>query len=109
MDRLRKSRAVRTVIATLCVVLVMVATTAEAGHSCESPLAQPHGKTDVRTIAGGAVPCLLCLGVHSPSLAAPISAVAPDLLTYEVATSILPDAHPSVAEFALYTRPPPAL
>jgi hypothetical protein len=99
----------RALVAVCCIALVLIATTAEAGHSCEPVPVQTHHGSQVNAVLSNGGPCLLCLGVHSPGLAAPISPLAPVLISTEIPAAILPNQRGSLSVFALYIRPPPAL
>jgi hypothetical protein len=95
--------------AVLCVALVLMATTAEAAHFHQlDALARPQ---QIKT-SGAVTPahggCLLCVGAHSPGLAAPFLPVLPRSVSSEAATTPPPLRLQSFYSFALHVRPPPA-
>jgi hypothetical protein len=102
-------RALSAWIAALCIVFTLVTTSVEAGHACDLGLHGGAPQIDTRTADGPIHPaaCLLCLGLHSPGLAAPIAPMLPQIVTAATAPVTAPAHRPLLEIFALQVRPPP--
>jgi len=82
---------------------------AQAAHLCATqPTSIQHGFTSAEGVSAAAVPCLLCLSLHAPSLAAPAVFVIADRGSAPAVTASSPLRRNSLQSFALYVRPPPA-
>ena len=99
----------RAALAALCACVVLLTGCAQAAHFCASgagSLSQP-GFNNADSSAAR-VPCLLCLSLQAPSLAALTVSVLP---VGNSSAAVVPRTQlrrGTIQSFALYVRPPPA-
>ncbi len=100
-------RALTSLIALICVAVLLVATEAEAAHACERPspgIPQAGIDTGENAVRG---PCLICASAHSPSLATASLEFLPELNVSQ-AVPLQPALRRQMLDsFALHVRPPP--
>ncbi len=91
----------------LASVLLLVAC-AQAAHFC-GPAAGPPSQPGFSNVdrSSPRVPCLLCVSLHAPSLAAPTVSVLPAGDSSAAVVILQPVRRSALQSFALYVRPPP--
>ncbi len=110
MDSLRVDRrgSIRRGLALLCVVAVAMVTTAAAAHVCElAGLCGRQFKTSV-VVGPDHGPCLICVGAHSPGLAALASPFSPSLTIAAAEPGRPVGAPQSFQGLPRHIRPPPS-
>jgi hypothetical protein len=91
-----------------CAGVLLLAGYAQAAHLCAiQPTPSQHGFTSVDGLSAP-VPCLLCLSLHAPSLAAPAVFLLPVRSSSQAIVVPQPVFRSNMQSFALYVRPPPA-
>ena len=95
--------------ACLCIGVLLMATFAQALDSCEfAPLRTTHHFCADYSAQSASNICLICASAHTPSLAAPVSALLAPACVSDVCASLRESSTPALHIFALYVRPPPA-
>lgn len=94
--------------ASLCIGVLLMSTLAQALDSCEfAPLRTTHHFCADYSAQSAANICLICASAHTPSLAAPLSAVLAPARVNDVCGSLRESSSSALHIFALYVRPPP--
>ena len=99
----------RTALAFFCSSVLLLAGCVQAAHFCAPAVGTPSqpGFSNVDR-SSPRVPCLLCLGLHAHSLAAPTVSVLPASAPSAAIVILQPVRKSGIQSFALYIRPPPA-
>jgi hypothetical protein len=99
----------RTALAFFCASVLLLAGCVQAAHFCAPAVGTPSqpGLSNVDR-SSPRVPCLLCIGLHAPSLAAPAVSVLPANAPSAAIVILRPVRRSGIQSFALYIRPPPA-
>jgi hypothetical protein len=94
--------------ACLCIGVLLMATFAQALDSCEfAPLRTTHHFCAEYSAQSGSNICLICASAHTPSLAAPVSALLASACVSDVCGLLGEFSSSALHVFALYVRPPP--
>jgi hypothetical protein len=92
----------------LCIAVLLTTTFAQALDSCEfAPLRTTHHFCADYSAQTAANICLICASVHTPSLAAPVSALMAPACVSDFCGLRGESSSPALHIFALYVRPPP--
>jgi hypothetical protein len=99
----------RTALAVFFASVLLLVGYAQAAHFCAPGVGTPSqpGFSNVDR-SSPRVPCLLCIGLHTPSLAAPTVPVLPAGAPSAAIVTLQPVRRSGIQSFALYIRPPPA-
>jgi hypothetical protein len=98
----------RRALAVCCAGILLFAACTQAAHFCALPgSGGEHSFSNVDAVSAP-VPCLLCLSLHAPSLAAPKVFLLPIRDSSPALVVRQPVFRNDMRSFASYVRPPPA-
>jgi hypothetical protein len=99
----------RTLLACATIVLLLVAGSVEAAHTCDVAPADGQARVNAHpTLGTGALGCAICASAHGSPLASSAPGLSPDAVRPEPVPTLFSHAPHFLAGFALYIRPPPA-
>jgi hypothetical protein len=89
--------------------VLLLAGYVQAAHICASPAAAlQHSLLNNADGGSARMPCLVCISLHAPSLAAPMVSVLSGGDSSAAIVVLQPVSQLCAHGFALYVRPPPA-
>ncbi len=97
----------RGALAVFCAGVLLLAGYVHVGHFCAPPATASRHSFSNADLGSTRVPCLLCISLHAPSLAALTVSMLPGGDSSAATVVRQPVFRSGVQGFALYIRPPP--
>ncbi len=98
----------RAALVVFCASVLLLSGCVHVAHFCAPPAVASRHSFGNADRGSTRVPCLLCVGLHAPSLAAPTVCVLPAADSSAAIVALQPVFRSGVQGFGLYIRPPPA-